>query len=418
MTAKGDMLYAWTNDEEIKKKAELGGAVTALWKYALESKAVDAVLAIRKGADLYDAQPALITDPAELKNTAGSLHCGTLLLPKLIKKYFDGAENMKIGVTVKGCDAMAFYELAKRKQVNLDNIIMIGVNCGGSVSPVLARKMIREKYDVDPDVVHKEEIDKGQFIIEYEGGHKGISVDELEEHGYGRRANCRRCKMKVPRQADLACGNWGVIGEKAGKATFVEVCSEKGAKLIDGAIKAGILATEKPNPKGLEIRGKVEGAMFKLGDKCRKADFEALGEGRDRLKKIMKETSRCIKCYSCISACPICYCVDCTTKNPAMVTPGEVPPSFMFHLIRFAHIADSCVNCGQCQELCPAEIPNALFMHAQQVELEKMFGHVPGVSMELPIMAFVEEPVERGRLHNTGSDMIYENVFKPFTGKH
>ena len=407
------MLYAWTNDAEIKKKAELGGAVTAIWKHALDTKAVDAVLVISKGTDLYDAKPTLVKNSAELANTAGSLHCGTLLLPKLIKKYFDGAANMKIGVTVKGCDAMAFYELAKRKQINLDNVVMIGVNCGGSVSPVLARKMIADKYGVDPDTVHKEEIDKGQFIIEYDGGHKGISVDELEEHGYGRRPNCRRCKMKIPRQADLACGNWGVIGEKAGKATFVEVCSEKGAKLLDGAVKAGVLATEPANPKGLDIRAKVEGAMFKLGDKCRKKDFEALGEGKDRLKKIMTETSRCIKCYSCISACPICYCVDCTTKNPSYIAPGEVPPNFMFHLIRFAHIASSCVNCGQCQELCPSEIPNALFMHAQQVELEVMFGHTPGISMELPILAYAEEKVERERLHNTGSDMIYENVFNP-----
>jgi formate dehydrogenase subunit beta len=85
----------------------------------------------------------------------------------------------------------------------------------------------------------------------------------------------------------------------------------------------------------------------------------------------------------------------------------------MFHLIRFAHIASSCVNCGQCQELCPSEIPNALFMHAQQVELEKMFGHTPGISMELPILAYAEEKVERARLHNTGSDMIYLNVFNP-----
>ena len=413
MTKKGDMLYAWTNDAEIKKHAELGGAVTALWKYALESKTVDAILAIQKGKDLYDAQPVLIKNPAEIKNTAGSLHCGTLLMAKLVKKYLDGANGMKIGVTVKGCDAMGFYELAKRQQINLDNVVMIGVNCGGSVSPVLARKMIAEKYGVDPDKVHKEEIDKGQFIIEYEGGHKGISVDELEEHGFGRRSNCRRCKMKVPRQADLACGNWGVIGEKAGKATFVEVCSEKGANLVDGAIKSGLLSVEPSIPKGLDIRGKVEGAMLKLGEKWRKHDFEALGEGKDRLRKIMAETSRCIKCYSCISACPICYCVECTTKNPAYITPGEIPPNFMFHLIRFAHIADSCVNCGQCQELCPAEIPNALFMHAQQVELEKMFGHTPGVSMALPIMAFVEEQTERARLHNTGSDMIYENVFQP-----
>ncbi len=413
MAAKGDMVYAWTTNADLAKKAECGGAVSALLKYALESKTVDAVLAVQKGVDVYDAVPVIITDPKDIDNTAGSLHCGTLLMAKLIKKYLNGAWGKKLAVTVKGCDAMGMYELAKRQQINLDNIIMIGVNCGGTVSPVLARKMIREKFDVDPELVHKEEIDKGQFIIEYEGGHKGISIDELEEAGFGRRSNCRRCKMKIPRQADLACGNWGIIGDKAGKATFVEVCSEKGAKLLSAAEKAGAIATEKANPKGLEIRGKVEGAMFKLGDKWRKHDFTALGEGKERLTKIVKETSRCIKCYACIENCPICYCVECSTKKPYLVAPGELPVNFMFHMIRFAHISDSCVNCGQCEENCPMEIPNALFMHSQQVEMEKMFNHVPGVSMELPVLGFAEEPTERERLSNTGSDQIFDNVFNP-----
>src|SRR5512133_3860288 len=349
MAKKGDMLYAWTNDAEIKKKAELGGAVTALWKHALESKAVDAVLAITKGTDLYDAQPVLITDPKDLAKTAGSLHCGTLLMSKLIKKYLEGSENMKLGVTVKGCDMMGMYELAKRKQINLDNIVMIGVNCGGSVSPVLARKMITEKYGVDPDKVTKEEIDKGQFIIEYEGGHKGISVDELEEAGYGRRSNCRRCKLKIPRQADLACGNWGVIGEKAGKATFVEVCSEKGATLLSKAVAAKKLSTEPAHPKGIEIRAKVEGAMYKLGDKWRKHDFEALAPVL--WETIAKETGRCMKCYACIDHCPVCVTrEDKWKQTDMMVRHGVIPADPMFHLRRLAHISDSCINCGQCEE--------------------------------------------------------------------
>ena len=66
-----------------------------------------------------------------------------------------------------------------------------------------------------------------------EATRESVSVDDLEEEGYGRRSNCPRCKLKVPRQADLACGNWGVIGDKAGKATFVEVCSPKGADLLE-----------------------------------------------------------------------------------------------------------------------------------------------------------------------------------------
>ena len=369
---KGDMVYAWTSDPEIEKKAECGGAVTTLLKFALEHKMVDAVLAITKGQDIYDAVPTLIKDPKDLAKTAGSLHCGTLNTAKLVAKYLDGAKGMKIGMTVKGCDLMALQELAKRKKVNLDQLLLIGVNCGGTVSPVLARKMIVEKYGVDPDTVHKEEIDKGQFIIEYEGGHKGISIDELEEEGYGRRSNCRRCLYKVPRQADLACGNWGVIGEKAGKATFVEVCSDKGADLLSRAVKAGALKTEAPIPKGLEIRGKVEGAMLKLGEKWRKKDFAALSA--DPWGIIKKETARCIKCYSCIENCPVCFPVEEKMKGKQyMVKPGEVPPNPMFHLRRFAHISDACVNCGQCEELCPMEIPLAKFSHAIRVEGDAEF---------------------------------------------
>ena len=303
------------------------------------------------------------------------------------------------------------YELAKRNQINLDNVIMIGLNCGGSVSPVGARAMIADKFDMDPDSIVKEEIDKGQFIVvDKNGEHKGISIDELEEEGYGRRANCQRCKTKVPRQCDLACGNWGVIGDKAGKATFVEVCSDKGAALLEAAEKAGALETSAPIPKGIEIRGKIENAMFKLADKYREAQFSALGESEDRLKFIMDETSRCIKCYQCIENCPICYCVECSTKKPHLVTPGQVPPPFMFHLIRFSHVSDSCINCGQCEELCAMDIPNALFMHSLQVEMEKMFGFVPGVNMDLPVLALVEEPTERKRLSDTGDDQIF-NIF-------
>jgi hypothetical protein len=35
------------------------------------------------------------------------------------------------------------------------------------------------------------------------------------------------------------------------------------------------------------------------------------------------------------------------------------------------------------------EIPNSLFMHSQQVELQEMFGYVPGQDLTLPINEFV-----------------------------
>ena len=57
------------------------------------------------------------------------------------------------------------------------------------------------------------------------------------------------------------------------------------------------------------------------------------------------------------------------------------------------------------------EIQNALFMHSQQIEIQKMFGYVPGLDLTPPINAFVEERVERARLDATHTDSIYLNIF-------
>ena len=57
------------------------------------------------------------------------------------------------------------------------------------------------------------------------------------------------------------------------------------------------------------------------------------------------------------------------------------------------------------------DIPNSLFMHALQVEMEKMFGFIPGVNMDLPVLALVEEQTERARLNSTGTDQIFD-IFK------
>jgi len=73
---KGDMYLAWSSSKEILNRTESGGLVTSLLKFALESKRVDAVLAIKaRGGNRYDGIPVLITDPEEVISTAGSLHC-------------------------------------------------------------------------------------------------------------------------------------------------------------------------------------------------------------------------------------------------------------------------------------------------------------------------------------------------------
>lgn len=380
-----NMFYVQACDQELLEKGESGGAISALLKFALESGNVDAVLGVKKGADIYDVVPVLITDPAEISEISGSLHFGTLLLSRLFSRYLEGVENLKIAVALKGCDVMGLYELAKRGEVKLENILMIGLNCGGTISSEMARKMIVEKFEVNPDLVKKERIAKGKFIVETSEGEFSIPIDKLEEENLGRRSNCRRCKLKIPRQADLACGEWGVMGTEA---TFVEVCSAKGAEILEQAKAAGVVETFIPVPKGLEIRGKIEKSMLNLSENGRTKDFQSLGEGKNRLRQLINETSRCIKCYSCIEVCPALS--GAKVSDFTVDTPGKIPPSFAFHALRYSLVADSCINCGQCEELCPMEIPNALFMHSFAVEFQELYGYQAGKDLSVPNISPLE----------------------------
>jgi len=392
------MYYAWGSDDEIAASGECGGAVTTILKFLLEDGIVDAVLAVKKGSDLYDAVPTLISDPEKIIETAGSLHCGTLNMAKTLEKYLDGARNMKIAVTAKPCDAMTMVELIKREQIDGDNIIIVGVNCGGTMPPVKAREMIEKFYETDPDAVIKEEIAKGNLIIETAEGEQEISIDELEDQGYGRRTNCRRCEINIPRMADLALGNWGVIGPLAGKATFVEVFSEKGADVLDKAINAGVLNTQEPIPKGVEIRANIDKIMAKLANKWQAKDFdESRGEIMATFAQYLDEFERCIKCYGCRESCPICYCEECTLEvdGPEWLAKGSLPPSPMFHMERLIHMVDSCTNCGQCEEVCPAEIPLAKIWHEINSKIKETYGYQRGVKEGMPPFSYF--PLEAGK---------------------
>jgi formate dehydrogenase subunit beta len=377
-----DKCYMWSADDNIAEIGEYGGAVTTLMKYILEKGIVDGVLAVKKGADLYDAVPTLITDPKKIEESAGSLHCGTLNLAKVVEKYLNGLRDIKIAVTCKPCDAMTLQELIKKGRVIEDNLLMVGVNCGGTMPPNKTRIMIDEIYNLNPDEVVKEEIAKGKLIIETEDAEKEISIDELEEEGWGRRTNCQRCDVNIPQMADMALGNWGVIGPLAGKATFVEVFSEKGADVLDKVISAGVVKTEEANPKGIEIREKINQSMLNLANKAKTNAFGDLeGDILSIFNEFSEEFSRCMKCFGCREACPICYCPDCSLESngPDWLTKGLIPAAPMFHLERMVHMADSCTNCGQCEEVCPSEIPVAQVWDAVNNKIKALYGYVSGI---------------------------------------
>ncbi len=387
-TKINDMYYAYSAIEDIRKKGEYGGVVTTIMKYLLEEGIVDGIVGVSEGQDIYDAVPILVTDPADVIKTAGSIHCGTLNIAKFVSKYLNGARDMKLAVACKPCDAMTIRELMKKDNIIEDNVVMIGVNCGGTMSPVPTINMIRDVYELDPKDVIKEEISKGKLIIETVDGEKALKIDDLEENGMGRRENCRRCNLKIPMNADLGFGNWGVIGELAGKATFVEVFSDKGAEIWDKVVESGLIEVTDPKEKGIEIRTNINNFMLDQSFAKKESDYAGTtGDIIDVFYHYRDEFSKCMKCYGCREACPLCFCDDCCleTEGPDWVPGGYTPAAPFFHLTRLVHMADSCTNCGQCSEVCPCEIPVAKVWSTVNNKIREIYGYFPGMATTGPI---------------------------------
>lgn len=383
-----DMFYAYSKQEDINQKGEYGGVVTTIMKYLLENNIVDGIVGVNQGCDIYDARPVLITKPEDVIKTAGSIHFGTLNLAKFIYKYLDGARDMKIAVSCKPCDAMTIRELMKKGKIIKDNVIMIGVNCGGTFSPVAAINMIKEVYNFNPSDVISEEIDKGQLIIKTSDEEKSFKIDELEENGWGRRENCQRCSLKIPLNSDLALGNWGVIGDLKGDATFVEVFSDKGASVLNDVIENDLIAFEQPDEKGIELREKINNSMLMQSFKKKEIDYAGTtGDIIDVFHKYEDEFSKCMKCYGCREACPLCFCEDCCLEadGPEWVPGGFTPAAPFFHLTRMVHMVDSCTNCGQCSEVCPCEIPVAKVWSTVNNKIKETYGYMAGFDTGSPI---------------------------------
>jgi formate dehydrogenase subunit beta len=94
---------------------------------------------------------------------------------------------------------------------------------------------------------------------------------------------------------------------------------------------------------------------------------------------------QCIKCFGCRDACPICFCLDCTLEaDRGLIVGGQVPPDIMFPILRTIHVADSCVNCGQCQDICPSELPLSRLTHMLNAEINSVLGYRPGMDLHVP----------------------------------
>jgi ferredoxin len=262
---------------------------------------------------------------------------GAVSNPALFLPEFAGK---KVGIVVKGCDSRSIVQLVSEKLIKREEVVIIGFPCEGVAD--LAK--IARDLPGDRDMEEASEAAILGDTLRISLGKEEFSLKLADVKA----DKCKRCKVPSAVVSDAFAGI-------AGKAADVR--------------------------DGYEDLAALEAMSLE-----------------ERFKFWEKEMSRCIRCYACRNACPLCVCRDhCVagSRTPHWITQTDsTRDKLMFQIIHATHLAGRCTGCGECQRACPAGIPVLLLKRTLNRGVVELFDYDAGMDPDAtpPLLTFqVEE---------------------------
>jgi formate dehydrogenase subunit beta len=345
-----------------------------LLRFLIENGKVKGVVALRKMGEYGAISYSLITNPGDIESTVPLFPLMPVNLAKQLSLLtLIEAATEPIAVVLRPCELRAFVELVKRTQGSLENILFISSTCGG-VYPL--------EMAVEGNI--------GEHLPKY---WKAVGQGELVPNT---RLACRACEYFVPYTADITVS---LLGNKSiEKETTLFLNTEKGESIVEG-ISGKFSEGDLDTTTMEQIRSKRKAEKEKLSDEV---ELRNLG-----IDEITKTFSRCIGCRNCSKVCPACYCHVCFFETEASQhgpvyyereldekgCVNMLSDTIFYHLVRLFHVSTSCTACGQCADVCPANIPLWAISLKMGEAVQKAFNYLPGKNIEegLPITTFVPE---------------------------
>ncbi|HNR12439.1 MAG TPA: 4Fe-4S dicluster domain-containing protein [Thermodesulfobacteriota bacterium] len=233
------------------------------------------------------------------------------------------AGKKKVGVVVKGCDSRTIIQFMQERLIDREKVKVIGVPCRGVISVKKVSDAVKHQ------IIEAVSFNGENITVKTRSGEQSFAVLDVAPE------KCASCQVMTPLQVDCLAGE--------------------------------PIESDRPEEKWFEDVRELE----KQSLEERKAFWE-------------EEFDKCIRCYACRNACPLCVCQDhciVESRDPHWVTQqADRTSKFMFHMIHGLHLAGRCTGCSECERVCPMDIPVAKIKKKINMELKELFGYVPGMN--------------------------------------
>ncbi len=298
---------------------------------------VDCFIGYGEGFDALHATPLFVKTPEMAEKLVWNPLCVHNLTTYLTQAT-GKVGIIKVGIIVKGCDSRAIVQLLQENLLKRENLVIIGIPCQGVID------LNKVKKHLNISNVKEVSFSDETIKIVTEQEEKSLNFKDVMAD------KCLSCQFPTPLIYDHLIGE-SVTSDKPADSVYSDV-----------------------------------------------AEFENKSI-EERFEFWNKEFARCIRCYACRNACPLCVCQDqcaAETRDPHWMTMRvNVTENSTFHLMRALHLAGRCVGCGECERACPMNIPlTKIFKKMSQV-VEELFDYKAGIEVEgtAPLLTFkVEEP--------------------------
>jgi formate dehydrogenase subunit beta len=301
----------------------------------LRQKEVDFVIGFEQGTLPLRSTPCFIRNEEETERLIWDSFCENNLAKYLVKR------PEKVAIISKGCDARAIVELIKEKQIQREQVVIIGIPCQG----MFDRRKIEAELEGKEILEAQEQNDR--LILMGDGFTKGLNRNEYLY------PSCQACTHRNPTIYDI------LIRE---------------------------MVAEKARDQYIDI-----------------AEFEAKSP-EERWEYISNEVSKCIRCYACRNACPLCYCKECfvdKTRPQWIGKTTNISDTLLFHIMRAFHLVGRCVACGACERACPMGIDIRKLNRKLTADVKELFDYEAGTSLDqvCPLATFRADDSEEFMLN-------------------